>query len=525
MALTDNFAGIRDLNDAKSLVQRSDSTKVNSNMEFYYGDHWQNTEGWAGPIPAPGSADYSLVASEIERGFVSKNTIKEVVDRAVNGVLGRDPKLVLTADESLRKRDQKRLVTEAEKMLKKWMKDKDFKKYVQKALRHALLAGKSTLRVFIPAGFIQDGVIEVNENDPIGLLYLDAPTPLAAGFVMDDATREKTAIYIGTAVDEEGKEREIAEISYLLPVASEDGTRVTEITIIPERGIEESAQLDLGGRLMMFELEMPRIITDQVRSLQKMQNLNLTMMERNAVLAGFLERVILNGQLPGHYEDDGQGGSTFVRDEFAVGAGTVNAINGVPYMDENGNVRGYTSASMTYRDPVEVKTFLDASSAAYRGILEECQQLHALISGDAITSGDSRRQALAAFMSSLRIPKGVVEAAIEWMAEVVLKLAGTLSGNPDRFDGIEVKAEAKLDYGAISSGEIDLLERQVRIGIISIQTARERIGIEDTAEEQKRVEEEVGFAKRIDAEYQDNQLLDGSTDNRDKINTDEQGEQ
>jgi len=517
MSLQDNFAGITDLNDARNLVARPDSAKVKSNISFYYGDHWQNTDGWSGPIPPPNSSDYSLVASEIERGFVSKNTVKEIVDRGVNGVLGRDPKFTLSFTGDAGKRDQKRILAEAEALLKDWMKDKDFKKYMQKALRHALLAGKSTLRIFIPAGFVQEGAVDVDENNPLGVIYLDAPNPLASTVITDEATRERTGIFIGQAVDADGREKDVAEITYLLPVQNEDGRRYTEITILPERGYPSSAQLDLGGRLLMFELEMPRMITDQIRSLQKLQNLNLTMMQRNAVLGGFLERIILNGQLPGHYEDDGQGGQVFVRDEFAVGAGTVNAINGVPYVDENGNTKGYTSASVSYRDPVSVQTFLESSGAAYSGILEECQQLHAKLSGDAITSGDSRRQALAAFLSSLRIPKQVVEQAMEWLIESILSLAGTLSGNPDRFKGVEVKTEAKLDYGAISAGEIDLLERQVRIGIISIQTARERIGIEDPETEQRLVEAELEFKKSVDAVYQSNDLIDNTVDNRDKL--------
>jgi hypothetical protein len=517
MALNDNYAGITDLNTAKQSVVREDGITVESNMNFYYGDHWQMSAGWAGPIPSATDGDYTAVATEIERGFVSKNSIKEIVDRGVNGVLGRDPKFNFSAPEGMDKRKSKKLLAEAEEVLKKWMKEKDFKKYVQKALRHAFLSGSSTLRVFIPAGFVQEGVVSVNEQDPLSVVYLDAPTPLSADIIVDDATREKTGVFIGSAVDESGKEREIAEVNYLLPLQNEDGKRYTEITIIPERGTAQSAQLDLNGQLMMFELELPRMVTEQIRSLQMLQNLNLTMMERNAVLGGFLERIILNGQLPGHYEDDGQGGTQFVRDDFAVGAGTVNAINGVPTLDENGNTTGYTQASINYRDPVSVKTFLDAQTAAYRGILEESQQLHALISGDAITSGDSRRQALAAFMSSLRIPKQVVESAMEWLGGVILSFAGTLTGDPGKFADVIVKAEAKLDYGAISAGEIDLLERQVRIGIISIQTARERIGIEDTDEEQRRVESELKFKNSVDASFQSNDLLDSTTDNRDKM--------
>lgn len=525
MPLENAPANIQSVSDAEILISRDDADKVQSNLDFYYGNHWQDGGGWRGSMPSTTTLEGATIAAEIERGFVSKNTIKEVVDRAVNGVVGRDPGFTLSYSVEGDKRKQKPILKEAEAVLKRWMKDKDFKKFVQKALRNALLSGKSTLRILIPPGLINEGGVEVNPDNPLQLVYLDAPSPLAGSVLTDENTRESMSIFLGVTTDTDGREKKFADLSYLLPVENVDGKRITEIAILPERGIAEYAQLDLNGKLMMFELEMPRLISEQIRSLQMLQNLNLSMMLRNSNLGGFLERIVLNGQLPGHYEDDGNGGQVWVRDEFAVGAGTVNAINGVPVMDENGNVRSYTSASVAYRDPISVSTFLESKDAAYRGILEESQQLHALLSGDAITSGDSRRQALAAFMSSLRIPKQQAESAIEWLVEVILMCAGTLGGDPDKYRGIVAKAECKLDFGAISAGEIDLLERQVRIGIISVETARERIGIENLEEEAQRVRDGLDVVMRAAKLFGSNATLDSGQDNRDTLSQDDTGEQ
>lgn len=516
MSLKNNPLGIKKIADAKEAIAREDADKVASRLKFVKGDHWQNAEGWSGPIPDMSTNEYDSVASEIERGFVSKNVIKEVVDRAVNGVMGREPKFTLTMPD----KRQTKLQEEATALVKKWMEDKDFQKYTQKSLRNAFLSGKSTLRLFIPSGLLHNGQVTVNEKDPLSLLFLDAPDPLDAGVVEDPNTKEKVGVYIGKAVDPSGKDIELAEITYLLPIENEEGQRYTEITVLSEKGDSENAQLDLGGRLFIHELGMPALITDSVVSQQKMLNLNLTMMQRNSVLGGYLERVILNGQLPGHYEEvDGE--QVFVREDFITGAGSINAINGVPYTDENGNVRSYTNASISYRDPVSVRTFLEAKDAAYSAILEETQQLHALLSGDAVTSGDSRRQAVAGFMSTLRIPKYTTERAIEWLVETLLHCAGVFSGTPDKFKGIKCVAECKLDTGVVSAGEIDLLERQVRIGIISIETAREKSGIENNDVEQERVESELAFKDKVLKAYQKNDLqspqVDNTTDNRDII--------
>ena len=516
MALENNPLGIRKVKDAKDLLAREDAAKVESSLKFVKGDHWQNSEGWSGPIPPANSTDYTLVAEEIERGFVSKNVIKEVVDRAVNGVMGREPKITLSFPD----KRQTKLIAEAEAIVKQWMKDKDFQKYVQKAIRNSFIAGKSTLRLYVPSGLLQNGQVMVNDKDPLNFLYVDAPDPLSAGVVTEDSTKEQEGIFLGKFTDSNGKEVEVAEVTYLLPIENEEGKRFTEITIIPEKGAPETVQLDLDGNLMIHELGMPAIITDSVISQQKMLNLNLTMMQRNSVLGGYLERVILNGQLPGHYEEDEDGNQVFVREDFITGAGSINAINGVPTLDENGNVAGYTSASISYRDPVSVRTFLEAKDASYRAILEEVQQLHALLSGDAITSGDSRRQAVAGFLATLRIPKYTTERAIEWLVETVLMCAGVFSGDPDKFRGITCTAECKLDSGVISAGEVDLLERQVRIGIISIETARDRMGIDDPDLEQQRVEAELDFKERVIKDNTPNDLTAGASANNNQVQSD-----
>jgi len=443
---------------------------------------------------------------------VSKNTIREVTDNVVNGVLGLPPLVNL----SFQGKNGKKLVDEANAVINRWFKSKKAQKALQKSLRHALLSGKSTIRLMIPSGLLNDGEIIVNESNPLSVVFPDSPTPLSSTIIQDQSTMEETGVTITQIVDENGKERNRAEVVYLTDEVNVAGNRLTQFDIIGRDGVEESATLDLNGNLTLFELEMPRLVTDQIRSLQMLQNLNLTMMQRNAVLGGFLERVILNGQLPGHYETDPDSGeSVFVRDELVLGAGTVNAINGVPYVDDNGNVKGYTQASVQYRDPVSPDTFIKASDNSYRGILQETKQLHSLLSGDAITSGDSRRQALAAFMSSLRIPKAVVESALEWLVQTLLSFEGVLTGDPTKFDAIEVKAICRLDFGAISAGEIDLLERQVRVGIISLASAREKIGIEDLAGEERRVQEEVQLREALDETFSGNKKLDPNIDNRD----------
>jgi hypothetical protein len=511
-----NNFGIEKLEDAQDLVTREDESKIQANMDFYYGDHWQGGEAWSGPIPDPSETGYTDVAEEIERGLNSKNVVKEIVDRASNAVTGRRPvwdvvpNRVVTEVTPITPEEQAE-IEEAKLLLQNWMETKEFEKYMSKALRQTLLAGKSTLRLFIPQGYILNGEVVTDENNPIKVLEIDAPHPLSASVYTDPNSRESIAVYLGQVGDDE-----TAELSYLLPEATENG-RVTEITVL-SKDSEATVQLDLGGKLPVHQMEMPRLVTEQIVAMQKGLNLNLTMMQRNSVLGGFLERVVLNGQLPGHYDEEGN----YQHDDFNVGAGSINAINGVPKLDPTtGQVVDYTQADIRFKDPVSPDTFLRASDSLYRMMLESSDQLHALISGDAAASGESRRQAVASFFSYLRTPKQEVDKAGRWICETALAYAGFLRGKAGQFSNLRVTYDSKLDMGAVPTAEIDLVERLVKVGIMSLETAREKIGIENPDIEARRIAEQEPLSNTSLVDGNGTSKITGqtltNTDNQDKV--------
>jgi hypothetical protein len=489
MSLEQTPFTVEKLEDAQNLIAREDADAILANLDFYYGDHWQDGEAWSGPIPADTEADYDTIAEEIRRGLGSKNVVKEITDRAGNAVTGRKPVWSIVPNRVVDEQnpvtsDEEKLIAEAKLLLTNWVENKEFQKYLSKALRQAFLAGKSSLRLFIPAGFILNGQVETNGLDsPLDVLEIDAPNPLSTGVTVDPNSRERIAVHLGNMGDDE-----TAELSYLLPERTANG-RITEISVLVGETDPEvtSVQLDLGGRLPVHQLEMPRLVTEQIVSMQKALNLNLTMMQRNAVLGGFLERVITNGQLPASYDEQGN----LQQEELNVGAGSVNTINGIPIIDPTtGEVRAYTTANVQYKDPVSPETFIKASDFLYRSMLESSDQLHALISGDAAASGESRRQAQASFQAFLRTPQQEVDKAGRWMLETALAYAAFLTEDAGKFKGLRVNYESKLDMGAVPTSEIDLTERLVKVGVISLETARERIGIEQPEVEARRVQKE-----------------------------------
>jgi hypothetical protein len=229
-----------------------------------------------------------------------------------------------------------------------------------------------------------------------------------------------------------------------------------------------------------------------VLSLQKLLNLALTMLARNVVLGGFLERVLINAQLPGEFRTDPHTGKqVFVPHPLDFGAGSVNALVGVEIRDEGtGELKGYANPDVVYRDPVPVATFADTRDIAYWAILEECQQAHALLSGQAAPSGESRRQALADFLSSLKLTAPQVERAVRWLLETALHLGAHFAGQGGRYLGLRVVASCRLDTGPLSADEAKQVIDLVDARLLSRETGMARVGVDDSDAEAQRIQAE-----------------------------------
>jgi hypothetical protein len=185
-------------------------------------------------------------------------------------------------------------------------------------------------------------------------------------------------------------------------------------------------------------------------------------------------------------------------DPFYFGAGSVNVIQGAEIRDERTKeLKGFASPSIVYRDPVPVSTFLDTRDAAYQAILEEAQQLHALISGDAGASGVSRQQALTDFLSSLMTTAPQVEHAVRWCVTTALRLAAYLAGQPGRYDSLRVEAVCQFHLGPVTPAELTALIALVEAEILSRETAMGRTGIDDTDAEARRIAAEREARTRL----------------------------
>lgn len=450
------------------------------NRAMYGGDMWGNAGCfWIGPRPAAGDAGAETTLGQIRRALISKNAIAEVVRRHVGGVMGRPLAWSFSLTRELADGEQpteaeQALIDEATALIRATWDARGLAAMLQDAAATLLLAGRAPLRLYVPSGLLVEDKIPAGEiAESMDLIYADpAPAPTAATVADDAATRQDVGIYAFT----EHKATAI-ELTYL------DG----DDTILRRIGeTEEAYRLNFGGRLPMYEMQRPPLITPQVRQQQMLLNLALTMLGRNVVLGGFLERILLNAQLPGTMVRGSDGVDRFTPAPFQVGAGTTNVLAGIPIRNDVGEITGYTTPSVIYRDPVTIDTFVGTKDAAYKGILEEVQQLHALAGVGADLSGESRIQARADFLTSLSDTETQVEAAGRWLLETMLAMAAAFSNQAGRFAALRATVACRLDAGPISSADQQATRDNVTAGLLSEETGMERIGVEDTAAEQAR---------------------------------------
>lgn len=452
---------------------------IAANKAFYDGDHWQGGDGWAGPRPLLTDADAVAVLAEIARAFISANKVAETVRRHASAVLGKEPAWSFApvralADGEQPNADEQARIDEAEAALTALWDVRGLHTLLHEATRMVLWAGRAPLRLYVPQSEVgKDGRIPVADlATSVRRIYLDIPQPHQAGVTTDARTRQQAGVYMCEDTDADGKPINRTELVFL------DAAGRTVLRVFEQ---DPAEPIDLGGRLTIYQMEQDALITEPVRQQQRLLNLAKTMMGRNVVLGGFLERIILNAQLP-----DGA---------LRVGAGTTNALMGAPIYDDAGNVTGYTNPSVIYRDPVPVTTFEDTERSAYRSILEETNQLHALISGDATASGESRKQARADFEDSVAPTTAQAERAIRWLLETTLALGAAFAGQVGRYADLRAVVTCRVNSGPISGDEQNQARLNLDAGLLSTEGAMARIGVDDTDAEKARIEADRAAAQ------------------------------
>lgn len=497
-----------------ALSTRKRDKSLKAFRAFVMGDHWQEGKAWTGPRFPNNSALYSATMDEIEKMFTVENIVGEGVYRHADGTVGVEPAITIVPDRVVTDdapitQDEQTLIDEAMGLLRAWANDRNVHEDYQHAVETLLWAGVSPVRLFIPRGMMvvvqetgEDGqtrtVYEVprlpveKSLDPV---YINSPQPQDAIIEKDRDTQKEVGVYV-TKMDN----KVVAEIVFVDDVEdgeSDEGgetrkARPATVVRVADRDRASEVRLDIGGRLLHYEMRRRAIVTEPICSLQRTLNKDLTMLSNHLTMAGFLERVLLNVELPFHMETDPETGKQVkVYDEMQVGAGTVNALQSVVYYDKEG-VPHPAPASVHYKEPSSSDVFLAPATSLRTGILRQMSQLHVAMADDATAAAQSRIQARADYLVSLMRTASQVEAGGRWLHETALALAALFQGQPGKYESLRVDLKIRLDPGPIPPEEIDAVLAQVEKRVMSRRAAMAYLGREDPEAEDAQIEKESG---------------------------------
>lgn len=428
------------------------------NLGYYTGDSaWSN---WIGPRMPPSDPKYLEVMGQIERIFQSSNRIKECIDRHAQALIGKSPHWYLANVLG-----EKLPVLDAEILLQKWLtrtsllasnNDNMLGDPLFTCVKNLLVTGRGYLRLWSPQRFR-------NNTNPILRIALHSPSPNSVSVERDSDGFIDSISYTYTS-----DKRQFKEVQTI-----DKRNNLTLFWVLDETGSTvENFALDLGGRYSVCELTSEALITKSVKRAQNAINYALTLMPRNLNEAGFRERLILGAQPPGRWEDD-----KFIPDpDFRVGPGVTSFVQGVPILDDLGQLRGYTNPSVATSEPVDVQTFINTAQTFVANIYHEMKQAH-LLGSDLQLSGVSREQARQDFETAIHTHARIIESALSSIYGAALMMM--LQPNVDKYRDLNVVVQLRLNASQPTPDERRENREDYKAGLRSRVTAMAASGIDD----------------------------------------------
>jgi hypothetical protein len=480
---------------------------VTRNRAYIEGDHWEDGKGWIGPKPDVGENGYAETMAAIELAFTSRNVIAEIVDRHKNGVIGQEPRWRFTPKRFLQPGEQPSEqeltdISQLEAMVTGWWDKRKAISVLQQATRNVLFATRGPVRLYVPKGSLTEVngrlMAEIEAGDleaALDLIWPEAPDPESATVYQDPDTMKQIGII--KEVDRQGRE------TWTLCYENPDDPEMTTIRVLND---EENAddlgvvyELPMASRITIEEILRAPLVNEQIIQGQRALNLALSMIPRTVVTAGFLERILLNAQMPGEFVEvkDSSGkviGKKFVPGTPVFGAGTTNYVAPIAIEEDDGKggLRTVlTNADVKWREPVDPTFAVNAKVAHYQDILEEANQAHILITSDATPSGNSREQARAEYEASLNETKPHADAVGRWLLEAVVSMAEALAGVPGKYTATyRAIFECNVDTGPLTPDESRNFYDAADRGYLSAQGAMELAKVVDVDSELARIKAE-----------------------------------
>lgn len=485
-------------------------------------DHWQNGREWKGPRGTPDTEQ--IILDAVEPQFTPVDTLNECLDTLADGLLERNPSvgfgrripLPAVMDQAARataeRRDQER-TEHVVRQLRAWRDKRKLGDLERSVVKRVAYAGYATLRPWLPASQLDS--VEVPSDDPeapprtlqvfpTGLtleeafdrIYASAPEADVAVVWEDPETHERTAIFAYCF-----ENKEYLELWWVDREPAGGGTAQTHQRVLSEGRAPEDAVLQLGGRLPFVQLDGEMLVTDSVRRQQARFNFFESLLVRVAETAGFPERYTINAESTGIYLEtppsEGPALKTVEEDgklwylhpmERTLGPSVVTDLVGVATKDPETGALTVATPSVERFEPVDPENILKSCQHAKQTIRQECKQGHVEMDGEATSSGWSRVQARARFVSDLMKRRNPLAVCLGDFYEGLLALASQMTNELDGFlDTYDCQVTVYISPGPVDPEERSAINEQVAKGLLSLETALVMLGIEDVAAELDRI--------------------------------------
>jgi hypothetical protein len=389
------------------------AAELELNRQLYEGDHWPS---WVGPKPEADDKNQLL-----RRVFQSANIVRDCVDFMATCLIGDRFDWYLKDGNGERVEGEQ--IADLERLLQHWLDWVD-----QQAIERGtelsdpwiefvinlLVDEQAALRIYQPIRYAFDD-IEYRR------LHLQALRRDVLTVERDDDNEfiEEVKFSLCGGGTETHK--------WIQPV-DEDGNPNGPGQIHMDRdGVPIGEPVD---RWFLAVVNGSELITESVRQLQNSINHGLTMKLMGQELFGFRERVYLNAQAPGTWEESPVPGQPdiFVPGDMTRRPGQDTYMAGIPTQStrpDGSLAEGFTAPAVYDAEPIDPAALLKSIDADIALIYRQFKQGFRLASDDgANLSGSSRVQQRAEFQDYMRLWKGRIEGAIANMLNVVLELLG-----------------------------------------------------------------------------------------------------
>ena len=466
---------------------------------MYDGNHWQGGWGWAGPMLLPSDPGYQSMWYLISSGFVSRNVLKEIVDRHVNGVLSRLPKWTLMpiaaspSDEM--PEPMKALIAEASAFLRDWLAARRVHAMLKQYLVDLLMpTGRGCFRFFVPPGLANQlqgttavRSLEVGDSvaEAMQRIYLEKPPVTESAVVTDPDTQREIGIRLFGQND---KQSDRAWLTFL----DQDGQE-TFVRTVGNEGGTAGVKYDLGGRLLMFQGKREPLVTTQFLQMQRALNFAESVIPRTNETAGFLQRIITNAMLQGKWEKLEDGSLKFTPDPNAkpvYGAGVTNYIAGQIIEDDDGKMHQATPG-VHVQEPVTPTGVMESSKHFRNGMHMEGHQAH-MIEGSGVPPELARMEYGLSLLDSA-LP--VID-AFQWILGTGLAFGEALRGEVGKYtEQLRPSCSAFINLGPVPADEKLAMIAAFEKAVLARESVQESaFNVEDVDAENDRIASQPGAA-------------------------------